>query len=173
MSHGTIVPKGHGFSIDPTLIRPKSRGFVGLLSGDPLEAPLIQPNYFEHPDDLQLLVKSFRLSFELAHAKSFEEFRGDLYEDEKIGSISPNSSDGEIAEYIRNNVETLYHPVGTCKLGGDKMAVVDSHLKVYGTDNLRVVDASVFPEAIGGNPNAAVIMIAEKASDLIKNARNH
>ncbi len=173
LSHGTIVPKGHGFSIGPTLIRPKSRGFVGLLSGDPLEAPLIQPNYFEHPDDLQLLVKGFRLSFELAQAKSFEEFRGDLYKDEKIGSISPNSSDGEIAEYIGNNVETLYHPVGTCKMGGDKMAVVDSHLKVYGTDNLRVVDASVFPEAIGGNPNAAVIMIAEKASDLIKNARNH
>lgn len=169
LSHGFIVPEGHGFSLTPTLIRPKSCGFVELRSANPNEAPLIQPNYFEKAEDLELMVKGFRLSFDLINTNAFDEFRGEVYSDDKIGTISRDSSDAELADYIRHNAETLYHPVGTCKMGSDDLSVVDAKLKVHGTENLRVIDASVFPTAIGGNPNAAVIMIAEKASDLIKN----
>ena len=170
LSHGFIVPEGHGFSIGPTLIRPKSCGFVELRSTDPIDPPVIQPNYFEKAEDLDLFVKGFRLAFDLANTKAFDEFRGEVYCDDKIGSISPDSSDAEIADYIRHNAETLYHPVGTCKMGNDDSSVVDAKLKVHETENLRVIDASVFPTAIGGNPNAAVIMIAEKAANLIKNS---
>lgn len=169
LNHGFMVPKGHGFSIGPTLIRPKSRGFVGLRSTNPKDAPIIQPNYFENAEDLELMVKGYRLAIDLTNAKAFDEFRGDVYSDEKIKAIYHHSTDQEIADYIRQNVETIYHPVGTCKMGNDDLAVVDSKLKVHGIDNLRVVDASIFPTAIGGNPNAVVIMVAEKAADLIKN----
>jgi choline dehydrogenase len=170
IDHGFTVPDGHGFSIGPTLIRPKSRGFVGLRSADPLSAPLIQPNYFENGDDLNLMVDGIRLAFELAETKAFAPFRGDIFQYDPENKITAASSDAEIAGFVRNKCETLYHPVGTCKMGADEMAVVDRNLKVYGTANLRVVDASVMPEAVGGNPNAAIIMIAEKAADLIKSA---
>lgn len=173
LNHGFIVPKGHGFTITPTLIRPKSSGFVGLRSANPTDAPIIQPNFFENSKDLDLMVKGYRLCFDLIYTKAFDEFRSEIYCDDKIGSIARDSSNSEIADYIRRNAETLYHPVGTCKMGSDDLAVVDANLKVHGTENLRVVDASVFPTAIGGNPNAAVIMIAEKAADLIKNGRNY
>jgi choline dehydrogenase len=169
LNHGFNVPEGHGFSIGPTLIRPKSCGFVELRSTDPNDPPVIQPNYFEKAEDLDLFVKGFRLAFDLANTQAFDEFRGEIYGDDKMGLIAHDSSDAEIADYIRNTAETLYHPVGTCKMGNDDSSVVDAKLKVHGTENLRVIDASVFPTAIGGNPNAAVIMIAEKAADLIKN----
>jgi choline dehydrogenase len=173
INHGMTVPEGHGFSIGPTLIRAKSRGFVGLRSDDPFAAPLIQPNYLENAADLNLIVEGVRLGFELAATQAFAPFCGEVYQYDRSNQISADSTDAEIASFIRNNCETLYHPVGTCKMGADDLAVVDAKLKVHGTENLRVVDASVFPEAIGGNPNATVIMIAEKASDLIKNARNN
>lgn len=173
VNHGMTVPEGHGFSIGPTLIRPKSRGFVGLRSNDPLAAPLIQPNYLENSDDLDLITEGVRLGFELAATRAFAPFCGEVYQYDPAHPISADSTDQQIADFIRNNCETIYHPVGTCKMGADESAVVDTKLKVYGTKNLRVVDASVFPEAVGGNPNAAIIMIAEKAADLIKNARNN
>ncbi len=170
LNHGFIVPKGHGFTVGPTLIRPKSRGFVGLRSTNPKDAPIIQPNYFENAEDLELMVKGYRVCLDLTNAKAFDEFRGEVYSDDKIKAIFHHSSNQEIADYIRQNVETIYHPVGTCKMGNDDLAVVDAKLKVHGIENLRVVDASIFPTAIGGNPNAVVIMVAEKAADLIKNA---
>jgi choline dehydrogenase len=173
INHGFTVPEGHGFGIAPTLIRPTSRGSVALRSGDALDAPIIQPNYLQTANDLDLLVKGTRLALELIAAKVFAEFCGDVYHYDRTNKISRSASDAEIAAFVRQNCETIYHPVGTCKMGADEMAVVDSKLKVRGTENLRVVDASVFPAAIGGNPNASVIMIAEKAADSIKNARNH
>lgn len=173
INHGFTVPEGHGFGIAPTLIRPTSRGFVGLRSNNALDAPLIQPNYLQSGKDLDLLVKGTRLALELVAAKAFAEFCGGIYDYDKTNKISLKSSDSEVAEFIRHNCETIYHPFGTCKMGADDLSVVDAKLKVHGTENLRVVDASVFPAAIGGNPNASVIMIAEKAADLIKNARNH
>lgn len=173
INHGMTVPEGHGFSIGPTLIRAKSRGFVGLRSNDPLAAPLIQPNYLENSDDLDLIVEGVRLGLRLAATKAFAPFCGEVYQYDAANPITTDSTKSEIESFIRNNCETIYHPVGTCKMGTDETAVVDAQLKVHGTENLRVADASVFPEAIGGNPNAAIIMIAEKAADLIKNARNH
>ena len=168
INHGLTVPEGHGFSIGPTLIRPQSRGFVALRSRDPLAAPLIQPNYLESDDDLRLFIDGVRLAFRLAATRAFAPFCGELYRYDAKNAIRPDSSDEEIADFVRDNCETLYHPVGTCRMGTEAAAVVDPELKVYGTENLRVVDASVFPEAIGGNPNATVIMIAEKAADFIK-----
>jgi len=173
LDHGFTVPEGHGFSIGPTLIRPRSRGFVGLRSNDAFQAPIIQPNYLEDTADLDLIAKGVRLAFELAETKAFAPFRGEIHHHDTVNKIDRDSSKEQIAAFVRNNCETLYHPVGTCRMGADEMAVVDAELKVNGTDNLRVVDASVFPEAIGGNPNAAVIMVAEKAADLIKHARTN
>jgi choline dehydrogenase len=170
LDHGFTVPEGHGFSIGPTLIRPKSRGFVGLRSKDPFQAPVIQPNYLEDPADLELIAEGVRIAFELAETRSFAPFRGEIYHHDAAHKITSASTAQEINEFVRNNCETLYHPVGTCKMGADETAVVDAALKVSGTDNLRVVDASVMPEAVGGNPNAVIIMIAEKAADLIKHS---
>jgi choline dehydrogenase len=168
INHGFTVPERHGFSIGPTLIRPKSRGCIALRSNDPLAAPVIQPNYLENTDDLDLLVEGVRLGLKLAKTRAFSNFCGEIYQYDSANHITFDSTDEQIAAFVRNNCETLYHPVGTCRMGNDETSVVDSELKVRGTDNLRVVDASVFPAAIGGNPNAAVIMIAEKAADLIK-----
>lgn len=165
LNHGFTRPAGHGFTIGPTLIRPQSRGHIMLRSSDPFAAPSIQPRYFESDADVQVLVNGVRLACELAETKAFSAYRGRAVCDGlQLGS------DREIAAHIRKTVETIYHPVGTCRMGADAMAVVDARLRVHGMENLRVVDASVMPQIIGGNPNAAVIMIAEKAADLIKGA---
>jgi choline dehydrogenase len=163
LNHGFTRPEGHGFTIGPTLIRPQSRGHIRLRSSDPLAAPSIQPRYFEREADLQVLVDGVRLACELVQAKAFSAYRGQPH----CERLQLSSKD-EIVEYIRNTAETIYHPVGTCRMGTDDMAVVDARLRVHAMENLRVVDASVMPEIVGGNPNAAVIMIAEKAADLIK-----
>ena len=163
LNHGFTRPEGHGFTIGPTLIRPLSRGYLTLRSSDPFEAPSIQPRYLESETDMQVLVNGVKMACELAQTKPFSAYRGPAVYDglQMCGN-------NEIADYVRNTVETIYHPVGTCKMGTDAMAVVDARLRVHEIKNLRVVDASVMPEIIGGNPNAAVIMIAEKAADLIK-----
>ncbi len=163
LDHGFTRPEGHGFSIGPTLIRPESRGSITLRSANPLDPPVIQPNYLAARADLQVLVEGIKLARRLAQAKAFDAFRGPEY--------CPGSGaqrDAEICEYIRNAAETTYHPVGTCKMGCDSMAVVDARLRVRGVQGLRVVDASIMPEIIHGNTNAPAIMIAEKAADMIR-----
>ncbi len=163
MSHGLANRQGHGFSIGSTHLRPESRGNITLHSSDPFDPPMIQPNYCARESDLKALVKGVRLSRKLARAKAFDPFRG--------GEVWPGShaeSDEALCEHIRNTAETCYHPVGTCRMGNDQMAVVDARLRVYGIKALRVVDASVMPRIVSGNPNAATFMIAEKAADLIR-----
>jgi len=160
LNHGFTRPEGHGFTIGPALIHPKSRGHIRLRSNDPFEAPSIQPRYLEDDADMQVLIDGVKIACELADTKAFSKYRGQ--------AMCDFQNDKEIADYIRNMVETVYHPVGTCKMGTDTMAVVDSHLLVHGMENLRVVDASIMPDIVGGNPNAAVIMIAEKAADMIR-----
>jgi choline dehydrogenase len=163
INHGFIQPEGHGFTIVPVLLRPQSRGQIRLRSNNPLEPPLIDPKYCTETEDLQLLVESVKLARRLAGAKAFEPYRGvETFPGPQV------RSDEEISEYIRNRVETLYHPVGTCKMGNDPLAVVNSELRVHGIEGLRVVDASIMPDIIGGNTNGPTIMIAEKAADMIK-----
>ncbi len=134
-----------------------------MRSGDPSQPPAIQPNYLDDEPDLRLLVEGVRLARRLAQARAFDAYRG-----EEVWPGAKARDDEAIAEHIRRNVQTLYHPVGTCKMGDDPMAVVDERLRVHGIESLRVVDASIMPEIVSGNTNAPTIMIAEKAADLIQ-----
>jgi len=160
-------PDGHGFSIAIGLLCPKSRGRITLQSADPFADPIIDPNYLSHKDDLARLVNGLRRAREIVQAPPFDPYRG-----EELAPWSANPTDDAMSEYIRDNVGTFYHPVGTCKMGDDEMAVVDDRLRVHGVERLRVVDASVMPIIIRGGPNATTIMIAEKAADYVKSARD-
>lgn len=155
------LPTDDGYTILPGLVNPKSRGYVTLRSGNPLDAPVIQPNFLEAKEDLDLLVKGVKMGLDILNHPSFDAYRKEI--------ISPpdRSSDEAIQEHVKNSLETIYHPVGTCKMGNDDLAVVNERLQVHGVVGLRVVDASIMPTIVTGNTNAPVIMIAEKASDMI------
>jgi choline dehydrogenase len=161
--HGFKKRKDHCFGFAPTIIKPQSRGTIALRSADPLAAPAIRPNYLSCDSDLDTLIEGVKLTREIAHAPAFEPYRG-----QELHPGVHVTETNQIAEFIRNEAETLYHPVGTCKMGNDSLAVVDPFLRVRGIENLRVVDASVMPRIIGGNTNAPTIMIAEKAADMIR-----
>jgi choline dehydrogenase len=161
--HGLVRRKEHCFGFGPTLISPESRGTISLRSVNPLEAPAIRANYLSADADLRTMIAGVRLARRLAHAKAFDAFRG--------AELHPGAvmeSDAEISEFLRNELETLYHPVGTCKMGNDALAVVDARLRVRGIERLRVADASIMPRVPAGNTNAPVIMIAEKAAEMIR-----
>jgi choline dehydrogenase len=163
VNHGLTPRKEHCFGFGPTLITPESRGEISLRSTNPLEPPAIRANYLSTESDMQVVVHGVRLSRQLAHSQAFESYRGDeLHPGAKV------RSDDEIVEFVRREAETLYHPVGTCKMGSDPMAVVDARLRLRGIEKLRVADASVMPRIIAGNTNAPTIMIAEKAADMIR-----
>ncbi|MBF7729399.1 GMC family oxidoreductase [Pseudomonas sp. N040] len=160
----TLIP-GHGYSCHVCLLRPKSRGSVKLRSADPEDAPLIDPNFFGEPEDLEVLVKGFKLTRQimdapaLASRRHTELFTAQVHSDEQIRQV------------LRERSDSVYHPIGTCKMGSDPLAVVDAELRVHGLQGLRVVDASIMPSLIGGNTNAPTIMLAEKAVDLIRARR--
>lgn len=161
--HGRNRIRKHGATIHMCELRPKSRGRIGLNTPDPLAPPMIDPNYLDHPDDMETMLRGVKICRQISEAPSFARHR-----DEELFPGPSVQSDDELRDYIRQKAETIYHPVGTCKMGSDDMAVVDSSLKVRGMDGLRVVDASVMPTLVGGNTNAPTIMIAEKASDMIR-----
>ena len=163
VNHGLTPRKEHCFGFGPTLITPESRGEISLRSTNPLEPPAIRANYLSTEADMQVIVHGVRLSRQLAHSRAFETYRGD-----ELHPGTTAQSDDDLAEFVRREAETLYHPVGTCKMGSDSMAVVDSRLRVRGIEKLRVVDASIMPRIIAGNTNAPTIMIAEKAADMIR-----
>ncbi len=167
MSHGFSNPEGDGFTIGAILLHPQSKGTIRLRSNDPLAAPVIEPDYLAEEGDLRRLVEGAKVCRRVAQAKAFDAFRG-----EEVWPGSDVQSDEQIAEFIRRTAETLYHPVGTCKMGDDPLAVVDSRLKVRGVEALRIIDASVMPSIITGHPNAAVVMIAEKGAELIQGETN-
>lgn len=165
--HGRTYVTEHGFSLHVCQLRPTSRGHVGLRSADPLVAPLLDPNYLATEEDRAALRIGLKLAREIANTGPLAAAN--------VGEIVPGAdvtSPEAIDEAIRQHSETVYHPVGTCRMGTDPMAVVDPQLRVHGLDGLRVVDASIMPRLVGGNTNAPTIMIAEKAADLIRGRRN-
>lgn len=156
------VPSGSGVTINSYFLRPHSRGRVTLRSNNAADAPLIDPNYLSDPRDLQMTVEGVKLMRDIMQQSAFAPY---LRREHMPGSEA--QSDSELEKYIRQFARTCYHPVGTCKMGVDEMAVVDTQLRVRGIDGLRVVDSSVMPSLVSSNTNAPTIMIAEKASELI------
>jgi choline dehydrogenase len=152
-------PLGHGFAISPVGLYPRSRGRLTLAGPDPFTAPLIDPNLLSDPDDVRPLLRLVRRIFA---ASAFAKYRAR----ESLPGDSAQS-DEDLISYVRAQAYTVHHPVSTCRMGSDPLAVVDPQLRVVGLEGVRVADASVFPSIIGGNTNAAVVMIAEKAADLI------
>ncbi len=158
------VPKGaSGITLNSYTLRPKARGSVKLRSTNPLDAPLVDPNFLGHPDDLKTSVEGIKLSVEMFHQKSLQKYIREMR--------FPNravKSQSDYENYARQYGRTSYHPTCTCKMGVDEMAVVDANLRVHGIDGLRICDSSIMPSLIGSNTNAPTIMIGEKAADLIR-----
>lgn len=156
-------PLGHGFAVSPVGLYPHSRGRLTLASADPLAAPHIDPNLLADARDVQPLLYGMRLVRRLFASSAFAHFGGT--------ETAPGAavvSDEQLTDYIRAEAYTVHHPVGTCRMGSDAAAVVDPQLRVQGIEGLRVADASVFPRIVGGNTNAVVVMVAEKAADLVR-----
>ena len=160
--HARKLHAAHGYSCHVCVLRPKSRGQVTLAHADARKAPLIDPAFLAHDDDLETLLKGFKLTRRLMDAPALANVR------RKDVFTAGVQSDDDIRQLLRDRSDTVYHPVGTCKMGTDAMAVVDSRLKVHGLEGLRVVDASVMPTLIGANTNATVIAMAEKAVDMVR-----
>lgn len=154
----------HGYSLGPMLLTPDSRGRIELRSPHPTYPAAIYASYLSDPagNDLRRLVTAVGLARKLAHARALDHYRG-----EEIMPGPGVESDEELADFVRRRSVTIYHPVGTCKMGADSMAVVDDELRVHGVERLRVIDASVMPVIPRGNTNAPTIMIAEKGADLV------
>jgi choline dehydrogenase len=162
MDHGMTEIKKDGFTIHACQLRPESRGEIGLNSASPFDTPRIDPNYLDSEEDRRVLRDSIKMVRSICSQGALDHLRGP--------EIAPGAdivSDGDIDAHIREHAETIYHPVGTVRMGADADSPLDGALKLRGMDGLRVVDASVMPTLIGGNTNAPTIMIAEKAADLI------
>ncbi len=166
--HGFLNPKrGHGFSLGATFIQPHSTGEIRLQTPHAQDAPLIDPRYLTADQDREDAVRGYQIMDAILQQPAFAKYRKKRYLPEK-----ELTTPDEIIDKMRAYAETLYHPVGTCKMGDDRQAVVDAQLKVHGLKNLRVVDASIMPRIVRGNTNAPTMMIAEKAADLILQKTN-
>jgi choline dehydrogenase-like flavoprotein len=171
VDHGRKTVFGHGYSCHVCVLRPRSRGSVQLASADPLAAPLIDPAFLREDDDTHRLVRGFKLMRQILAQPALAQHGG-----REVAASAAAQTDAQIEAYIRQHADTIYHPVGTCRMGPAESAasgrsVVDAELRVHGLQGLRVVDASVMPQMVGGNTNAPTIMIAEKAADLIRQAQ--
>ena len=163
VAHDSGLEKFSGFSIGAYQLFPKSLGSVHIQSNKYKEFPLIKPNYLDHPDDINTTLKAFKTALNIANQPALKSL---IVEELRPGKEI--TKDIDLIKYIKEVGQTTYHPVGTCKMGKDKLSVVDPELKVHGIENLRVVDASVMPILVSSNTNAAAIMIGEKAADIIK-----
>ena len=165
VDHGRKTVFGHGYSCHVCVLRPASRGSVRLASKDPLDAPLIDPNFLGEREDMDRLMRGFRAMRNILAQPALTAYGG-----QESQASAGAQTDLEIEQFIRDHADTVYHPVGSCRMGSDPMDVVDAQLRVHGLQGLRVVDASIMPRIVGGNTNAPVIMIAEKAVDMVKAA---
>jgi choline dehydrogenase-like flavoprotein len=154
---------GHGITMMNNLIRPKSRGSVTLASPDIDVPPLVDPNYLEHPDDMRVMIECVKWARRIMSTDALAPY----ISGEMLPGIDVQTDD-DIAEYVRNTAQTDFHPVGSCKMGNDKMAVVDDRLRVHGLEGLRVIDSSVMPSVVSGNTNAPTMMIGAKGADFIR-----
>ncbi|KZT60497.1 GMC oxidoreductase [Calocera cornea HHB12733] len=185
VNHGRFkAPWMRGITIDPYLLQPRSKGWVGLRSKDPWEYPVIEPNYFADPSDLQCLVRGVRLALRIArspplvgsldlrpggHPNTYKDREEEVY---GMGDCREEElADGEIEQWVKRNAETIYHPCCTARIGKSAQdSVVDTQLRVHGIDRLRVCDASVFPRIVSGHTTAPVIAVSEKAAEIIRQA---
>jgi len=155
--HGRNILPGHGMTIHACALRPESRGELTLKSADPQTPPAMQPNYMSEEYDRRMMLECVRLAREIFAQAAFQPYAG-----EELLPGSDAQSEADVLEFIRKKAESIYHPIGTCKMGVDDMAVVDPALNVRGMEGLSVVDASIMPTLVSGNTNAPTIMIAEK-----------
>ena len=163
IDHGRKPSFGHGYSCHVCLLRPQSRGSLKLASADPFASPLIDPNFLAEPEDMERLLRGFKLTRHILQQPALAGYRG-----RELPASAGSQTDAQIERFIRGHADTIYHPVGTCRMGHAATDVVDTELRVHGVQGLRVVDASIMPRIVGGNTNAPVIAIAEKAADLIR-----
>ena len=162
---GPRISRKSGLTLYAHAMRPESKGHVHIAAADPRKPPAINFNFLSSPPDAELTVRAVRIAREIMTAPAMTPLR--------MSEIAPGAdrtTDDEILDWVRNAAETTYHPVGTCKMGSDPMAVVDAQLRVHGMTGLRIADASIMPTLTSGNTNAPSIMIGEKAADMLLNA---
>ena len=162
------IARIHGFGISTILLQPKSRGYVELKSPDPAEQPVLHPRFLDNEEDVARLIHGLRIARQILAAPALAAVRG--------AELAPGShvtANAALEDYLRRNLSTAFHPVGTCKMGpaSDATAVVDDRLRVHGIERLRVVDASIMPTVVSGNTNAPTMMIAEKGARFIARRR--
>ncbi|MGV6801488.1 MAG: GMC family oxidoreductase [bacterium] len=162
--HGRNLHWGHGYGCHICVLQPKSRGRLTLASPDPYMAPIIDPNFLDHSEDMDTLIKGVRLTRRIMSMSPFENLQA---KEVTLAGVKDNAG---LTQALRNGADTIYHPVGTCRMGTDDMAVVDPQLRVHGVEGLRIADASVMPSVVSGNTNAPTIMIAERCADFIAKA---
>jgi len=165
VDHGRQTVFGHGYSLHVCVLRPKSRGSVTLASADPAAAPRIDPNFLAERDDVDRLVRGFKAMRHVLAQPALARHGA-----RELPTSASAQTDAEIEAFIRAHADTIYHPVGTCRMGPGPLDVVDAELRVHGIEGLRVVDASIMPSIVSGNTNAPTIMIAEKAAAMIATA---